>query len=580
VNSWKQSLAARWIIFSQRPSLLLLRLFATRMFKGGGELGADELELGMGVVLIFLAMPGVLVSLLMFEKFGSLIRFLRGDGVFDPYIATIPDEYFFIVLSMSVSCAVALWRWNSIFPDRRDYANFVHLPISLARIFFANLFAIFALTALLAFVVNAASFILFPLAVLGSQESFSKLFRFAFGHVVSVSLSSVFCFLGIFALSGALMACLPFRIYRKVSVYVRFAVAFCLLAALATSFTITAVLSGGSRLLFERLGRLPTAWFLGLTETLWGNGDDIFFASLTRRALVSLALAVLISIIAYAFSFRRSFVRIPEVADVGPLPRGRRFRLPAILLDATILRDPKQRACYHFISRALLRSDAHLQIVLAFAALGLVVAAQTVNLAFHPGFLFSAQPPAVALLSAPYILSYCLLLGIRLAFEVPLDLSANWIFKLWIEPDGELPRQVARRVLLTSSLSWIAPLCFLYSALLWGWLTALLQTALLIACSAVFVEVLLVKFRKIPFTCSYPAFQSNSPLFLLAYLLGFVIFAIYIPQIVQWCVVTRWGAGVFIPLVLLSLIGLRQFRKQMLNMDKQLIFEEDSASGF
>jgi hypothetical protein len=200
--------------------------------------------------------------------------------------------------------------------------------------------------------------------------------------------------------------------------------------------------------------------------------------------------------------------------------------------------------------------------------------------AFHPGFSFSAQPPSVALLSIPFTLSYCLLLGIRLAFEVPLDLSANWIFRLWIEPDGEQPRQVARTVLLTFSLGWLAPLCFLYSALLWGWQTALLQTAILIACSSVFVEILLVKFRKIPFTCTYPAFQSNSPLVLVAYLLGFVVFASYIPRIVQWSVVTRWGAVVFIPLVLLGFWGLRQFRKQMLDMDKQLIFEEDSASGF
>jgi hypothetical protein len=580
VNSWKHSLAERWKDYSERPSLLLSRLFAGRMFKGGGELGADELDLGLGVVLIFLAMPGTLVSLLMFEKYGSLIRFLRGDGTFDPYIATIPDEYFFIVLSMSVSCAVALWRWNSIFPDRRDYANFVHLPVSLANIFLANLFAIFALTALLTIVVNVSSVVLFPIAVLGSQGSFSRLLRFAFGHAVSVSLSSAFCFLAIFALSGALMACLPFRIYRKVSVYVRFAVAFCLLAVLATSFTVSSILSGGSQLIHQRLGDFPSAWFLGLTETLWGNGSDIFFASLTRRAMISLGFTLLISIIAYAFSFRRCFVRIPELADVGPLPRGRRFRLPAILLDATILRDAKLRACYHFVSRTLLRSDAHLQIVLAFAALGLVVAAQTVNAAFHPGFSFSAQPPSVALLSIPFILCYCLLVGIRLAFEVPLDLSANWIFKLWIEPEGEQPRRVARRVLLTFSLGWIAPLCFVYSALLWGWLTALLQTAILIACSAVFTEVFLAKFRKIPFTCTYPAFQSSSPLVLVAYLIGFAILAMYIPRIVQWCVVTRWGAAIFIPLVLLILAGLRQFRKHMLDMDKQLIFEEDSASGF
>ena len=568
------------MVFSQHPSVHLLRLFAGRMFHGGGELGADDLELGMGVVLIFLAMPGVLVSLLMFEKFGSLIRFLRGDGVFDPYVATVPDEYFFIVLSMAVSCAAALWRWNSIFLDRRDYANLVPLPIPLTRIFFANLFAIFALTALLTIVVNAASFVLFPIAVVGSQGSFSTFFRFAFGHAISVTLSSAFSFLAIFALSGALMACLPYRIFRKVSVYVRFAVALYLLAILATSFTISSVLSGGSPLIYQRLGGLPPAWFLGLTETLWGNGNDIFFSSLTRRAMVSLGLGLLISTVAYTFSFRRSFLRIPEFADAGPLPRGRRFRLPAKLLDATILRTPVQRAGYHFVSRTLLRSDAHLQIVLAFAALGLVVAAQNVNAAFHPGISFAAQPPTVELLSIPFILSYCLLVGIRLAFEVPSDLSANWIFKLWIEPGGEQLRPVARKVLLTFSLGWIAPLCLLYSTLLWGWLTALLQTTILIGCSAVFVEVLLVRFRKIPFTCSYPAFQSHSTLVLVAYLMGFVVFAIYIPQVVQWSLVTRWGAAGFIPVVLLSLGGLRKFRKQMLDMDKQLVFEEDSASSF
>ena len=188
MTSWKQSLLKRWDDSSQRPVLLLMRLFSGRIFKGGGELGADELDLGITVVLIFLAMPGTLVSLAMFEKYGSLIRFLRGDGSFDPFTATIPDEYFFIVLSMSISCAVALWRWNSIFPDRRDYANLVHLPVPLSSIFFANLFAVASLAGLLTFVVNLSSFVLFPIAVLGSEGSFSRVFRFAFGHAVSVYL--------------------------------------------------------------------------------------------------------------------------------------------------------------------------------------------------------------------------------------------------------------------------------------------------------------------------------------------------------------------------------------------------------
>jgi hypothetical protein len=230
--------------------------------------------------------------------------------------------------------------------------------------------------------------------------------------------------------------------------------------------------------------------------------------------------------------------------------------------------------------RARSRSDVHLQIVLAFAALGLVVATQTVNNAFRPGVSLAARPPSLELLAIPFILTNYVLLGIRLAFEVPSDLSANWIFKLWVEPGGEQPRQLARRVLLTFSIGWIAPLCFLFAAFVWDWPTALLQTAILTACSVVFVEFLLVKFRKIPFTCSYPAFQSNSTVVLLSYLFGFEVFAIYIPQIVQWSVVTRWRAVTFVPAVALTLFAVRQFRKLMLDMDKQLIFEEESSSGF
>ncbi len=103
MRSWKEPLQNRWNAFSRTPFGCLLRLFTGRMFHGGDESGAEELGLGVGAILTLLAMPGLLVSLLMFEKYGSLIRFLRGDGVFDPFTATIPDEYFFIVLSMTVT---------------------------------------------------------------------------------------------------------------------------------------------------------------------------------------------------------------------------------------------------------------------------------------------------------------------------------------------------------------------------------------------------------------------------------------------------------------------------------------------
>src|SRR6266404_6325776 len=157
VKSLKAFIQNRWQSFSRTPFGCLLRLCITRMFHGGGEL-----DLGIGVIVIMLAMPGILVSLLMFEKYGSLIRYLRGNPIFDPYTATMPDEYFFLVLSMTVTGAAALWRWDALFLDRRDHANLVPLPLSLRAIFFANLLAILALAALFTVVVNAASLILFP----------------------------------------------------------------------------------------------------------------------------------------------------------------------------------------------------------------------------------------------------------------------------------------------------------------------------------------------------------------------------------------------------------------------------------
>ncbi len=67
----------------------------------------------VGVALVVLTLPGVFLSLLLFNKYGSLLRFLRGQVKFDPYLASLPDEYLFIVLAMLVSGGVALWKWDT-----------------------------------------------------------------------------------------------------------------------------------------------------------------------------------------------------------------------------------------------------------------------------------------------------------------------------------------------------------------------------------------------------------------------------------------------------------------------------------
>ena len=67
------------------------------------------MDLGIGVVLGLLALPGIFASIFLIDKYGSLFQLIRGDLNFDPYTASLPDEYFFIALSMVVTASVAVW---------------------------------------------------------------------------------------------------------------------------------------------------------------------------------------------------------------------------------------------------------------------------------------------------------------------------------------------------------------------------------------------------------------------------------------------------------------------------------------
>src|SRR5882757_2729957 len=227
-----------WAEHRQRPFWRMVRLFVDRIFRGGGDSDTEGLDLGVGLVLTLLAMPGGFVSLLLLNKYGTFLQWLRGTTGADPLLVALPDEYFFIVLSMTVTGAVAVWRWDAIFPDRRDYMNLAPLPISTRTIFFANLVAVLFLVGLIAFDVNAVSCILFPMVVGATQSKFLFFVKFAVVHAIGVLLASVFAFFAVFCVLGLLMAVLPQHAFNRCSAYVRGVVVVYLVALLCTTFAV------------------------------------------------------------------------------------------------------------------------------------------------------------------------------------------------------------------------------------------------------------------------------------------------------------------------------------------------------
>jgi hypothetical protein len=565
-----------WDKLLRTPFARLVRHCLDRIFYGGDAAQEDELDLGIGVALGLLALPGFLVSFFLIDKYGSLFQVILGIKDFDPYTAAMPDEYFFIALSMVVTASVAIWKWDSLLPDRRDYANLAPLPIHNRTFFSANLLALALLTAMMSLDVNAASMVAFPLVVTGSHSSFHYYAVFLAAHVSSLLLASLFSFLVVLAVLGVLMSVLPYRVFRKSGLYIRFAIVTVLLAVLSTSFAVPPLLQKLPALSHSALRFLPPVWFVALNQSMLGRATPAL-AGLSRFALEATSIAFVVAIAAYGFSYRRCFTRSAETMD--SLPAGGGALVPWIfrVLDRLVFRTPFQRAGFRFTMKTFARSDSQALVLGWFAGLGIVAASQTLFFALTARTHEINHVPSAAILSIPLTLGYFLIFGLRCAFEVPVAVRANWMFRMTVDPDTHQCAPLARKIILLFLLPALLLICFPVYAHYRGWQLALAHTAIVSAMCLLLVEILLMRYRKIPFTCEMPSFKSHSIAAVAIFILGFFVFSSLASTAEQWALEDPFRFVLFVPLAPAAAFAIWKWRQGMIHLDKKITFEDKLA---
>ena len=566
-RAWARKKAA------ERPFVRLVGHFVNRSLRGGAESDSEELDFSTGLLLMLLPVPGTFVSIIFYDKYSTFLQWLRKDLIMEPYSASLGDEYLFIVVSMVLTGVIAVWRWDSILLDRRDFGNLVHLPVSAWKLFTANLAAILLLTMLFAFEVNIGSTVLFPAVVCSSYPEFSIYAGFAAGHAIGVGLASVFTFAAVVALIGLLMFSLPYRVFRRVSQYLRIALVLFFLFLLMTSFMVGPLTGRLKEHPGSIIRLLPPVWFLSLCEMV-RHATAPAYQRLGMLALSALAGAIVLAGLAYALSYRRCFLSIPETVEASASRRG--LLLPLLLRVANrwYLPTPARRACFAFVARTLTRSEKHFTALGAFAGMGLLLCAQTLVTATHDGTEMGGRIPAPALLSVPLILVYCLVVGLRFIFEIPSDLRANWIFKMQIDTGA------GESVALGRAWTWtiLAPLlivaCVPAYAYEWGWPVALLHLGYVGVMTWLLVETMFVRLRKIPFTCSLPVFKEDAFVVLFLLFLGFYLF-VRAGSFLEYVAFVDPVRGIIPGMVLGGWwLVIRQYRKNLLEMEKEIIFEE------
>lgn len=328
---------------------------------------------------------------------------------------------FVVYAFCSMGCVTAL-QWRRLFPERTDFLILLPLPLRPSILFLAKLRAVAVFLLLFVVAGSISGTVLLPAIAGGS------IFRAMVVHgVVTMGAGAAAC-LVVLALEAALIAVTPVRWFRFVAPAVQtMLVAFFLLVFLRVGTFgewLPELFNGGVR------GAVwfPPLWFEAAYEVLIGAGTATPFAHvLALHALYCfpvLCLAVL-SLYPLAWTKRRR--------DALEGAHGLRLRdgiVWALLLHRTVLRGADERAVFHFARQTILRMSQYHVLLAAYSGSGLALASTfALSVAPTPGHLHVQLWRTGMEMVVPLLLFWTAA-GMRVAFLLPTDLAARWVFRL------------------------------------------------------------------------------------------------------------------------------------------------------
>ena len=481
-------------------------------------------------------------------------------------LACMADVLFLVTLAMVLIGLLTTMQWPSLFPGLRDYLALASLPIRTRDLFVAKFSALVTFATLFVFAFTIPPSLLLPIMMAGP---YAQPFGYQIlGLLASTSLGALFVFFALVATQGVLLNILPVRQFQRVSLAVQAGLLTILLCASPLVFSISG-LNESMTLRPAWAVYAPPLWYLGLHQVINGNREPLAI-QLAGLALKGFAAAAIAAIGSYLWSYRRHKVRLLESPSAGI--DARRWDWPAALIS-----DPRELAIFAFIGKTLARSRQHRLVLSAFAALAVALIFESfVSLVIGRGFRgFFVETPALrqAAISAPLALSLFVLAGFRYLFRLPVELRANWLFRI-NEPGNRLIFLGAvERFLIVCAVAPVALLTLPLEMALLGPRVGFAASILCVLPSLTLMEVLLLQFDKIPFTSSYLPGQRPVVQTLLIYGIAVALYVTALSGVVAVCLKSPTAALILFAVMLGAWVRARKARLAARSVGK-LEFEE------
>ncbi len=489
------------------------------------------------------------------------------------------EKGYFLLFAMLVMGFISILEWDLVFPDSRDFANIVPLPLKIRTLFLSKFSSFFLFICLFALAITSLSTFVFWMH-LPRWQSNTLVFslRFVLTHIVTVfaaciSVSFIFAFL-----IGLLMTVLGRRIFDLISVYIRslmmialvFLISFFLFELIDVSQifpSLPALKQSNSPFLYF----FPPMWFVGLYETLLGNTDP-FFHTLARGAVPAVILPLIVFFLISSTGYRRYLGKMREV-------RRRNTHLNRIskkvmdFFNAVFLKNPFQRAVFYFFGHTMRKNNFHRMrlasyMVVAVGIVLILLAAKTTAQGNFDSF-------DKTVLSIPFILSFFLVLGIRATSQIPVAVEANWIFRIGEAADKKHYMIGFKKGILFFAILPLFAVLFVFYAILWGWSAALFLCVFGSTVSALLVEIVFIKHRKIPFACTYLPGKGKMHIFWIVYLVSLIVYVSVMSSAALGLLLNPTGFVVFFAVALILFILVRLIQNRIFLPNAEIIYEEE-----
>jgi hypothetical protein len=450
----------------------------------------------------------------------AMISIIQGGVALVANVDRMPDgarvatcwtaEHRLIATTMLAVGLFAVLSWDATFPDRRDVMVLAQLPIRARTLFLAKVAASGTVLGLCILALNVVSGITWPLVF--ARGGLAGIVRSFAAYWCTIFASGAFLFCSVLTVQGIAAQLLPRRWFLRLSAFLQLA-AFCLFLGVyflqPSLVTPAAITNPENQRVFTWL---PSYWFLALFNQL-NSSMDPGFTLLARRAWIGLAVSLSGAVSALLLCYFRTMRKIVEEPDIMPRTNGWHW--------SPSLGSALQTAMLMFSFRSLVRSRQHRMVVAFYLGVGFAVALSCLNIPAAQQDLArpSLHPASLRFLISTIVMMSFAVVGIRLAFSLPVSLPANWILRITqVHPSRDYIATTRRSLLVLA----VAPILIgsaTFSLPFQPWLQVAGHLAVLGLLGVFFTELSLLRFHKIPFTCSFLPGKANVQFAFWAYLL-------------------------------------------------------------